>query len=868
MRYLPNVVLLALMFFASTGAAQVPIGETIFIIRDCSTEVTTDCTEEDVEFEAPFVTVNNSGSILVVWQQLMGGPGSIHGRLFDSLGSAQTSYFDIAAIDGVNQSSPSATALSDGTFVVVWESGFEIALGRFDETGVLLPTPEPLVSCEGYHENRKPKVASFSEGFAVVWEGRVGPNYDVLVRQFDNNGHPLDSNCSCVNSPVAVCEDSDSSTGETDPAIVGAPGRFVVSWTKFIMNPNYDILWRVYDGDTPQPGSIQRMASDEYERESDVAHGKDKFIVVWEDGRRFSHTEPPEIESRVLDSLGVPPSESEVVRINVTTSERQVSPEIAIDKCDTSAVTWMHRVSGATDDFRIRFRMFNRDGETSHSADCDPDSPGICTIKDTVNKERSPSVEEVIPGRFVIAWEDSSADAIKMRLVEMDVDADGLPDLDDEARLDEDLDGIPDGCDDCFGDNYAGNSDGDEFCNDRDACIDEDGDGFGTGELQEICPVDNCPMVPNDDQADSDEDGVGDACEEPALALILLDESASMSSLFDEATSKCEKSAEQFAVDLEMFFDRNPVLTDSQANVTAFRSQGFSVTILEPLLVDDGFGSSSDFSAILESYEPMCAGQTPLAESICHGALLLKDKQESLGGTCVNPTSGVGAGLQGTNANCILVVNTDGGENASLGECGGSETVTTDPPFDPGSWQNRVWEVVNESNVRLLVRFWDDSPFTPALPKEAESLKKIGDKTLTDRDFLRKLSLETGGAFQEVENDTEFIPPIIGDDALYLHDGRFRVEGTWSSSQISGTSRALGATSNSSGVLWIFEKDNWEILVKVVDGCMRNGHYWLFFSGATSLDHTITITDMAVSSEKTYVGGQSATIDLEAFPCQ
>ena len=98
-----------------------------------------------------------------------------------------------------------------------------------------------------------------------------------------------------------------------------------------------------------------------------------------------------------------------------------------------------------------------------------------------------------------------------------DSDSDGVsdlcdlcPDTPDPFQEDQDEDGIGDACDPCLWD--SGNDvDGDGLCSDVDPCPyefpnDKDGDGL-------CASVDNCPGVSNPDQADADNDFVGDACD-------------------------------------------------------------------------------------------------------------------------------------------------------------------------------------------------------------------------------------------------------------------------------------------------------------------------------------------------------------------
>lgn len=112
----------------------------------------------------------------------------------------------------------------------------------------------------------------------------------------------------------------------------------------------------------------------------------------------------------------------------------------------------------------------------------------------------------------------------------LDTDNDGVPDSRDNCRLvwnadqrDSDGDGIGNVCDNCP---YVANPDQLDLDGDRigDACDpcrsdpanDADSDGFcaGVGFLPpKLGDHDNCPTTPNPDQADTDRDGAGDACD-------------------------------------------------------------------------------------------------------------------------------------------------------------------------------------------------------------------------------------------------------------------------------------------------------------------------------------------------------------------
>lgn len=109
-------------------------------------------------------------------------------------------------------------------------------------------------------------------------------------------------------------------------------------------------------------------------------------------------------------------------------------------------------------------------------------------------------------------------------------------------------------------------------------------------------------------------------------------------------------------------------------------------------------------------------------------------------------------------------------------------------------------------------------------------------------------------------------------NTLCLNGGRFQVQAQWTDFQgESGlASVASGAVSNSSGVLWFFSPDNWELLVKVLNGCGVNGNYWFFGAASTNVQYTIQAIDTQTGDVKTYtnpLGSPSPAItDTAAFP--
>jgi hypothetical protein len=80
--------------------------------------------------------------------------------------------------------------------------------------------------------------------------------------------------------------------------------------------------------------------------------------------------------------------------------------------------------------------------------------------------------------------------------------------------------------------------------------------------------------------------------------------------------------------------------------------------------------------------------------------------------------------------------------------------------------------------------------------------------------------------------------------ALFLHQGRFQAQATWrDAAGHTGTAHLAAPATDGSGLFWFFSADNWELMVKVIDGCALNNRYWVFAAGTTDVEYHLTVTD-------------------------
>ena len=108
-------------------------------------------------------------------------------------------------------------------------------------------------------------------------------------------------------------------------------------------------------------------------------------------------------------------------------------------------------------------------------------------------------------------------------------------------------------------------------------------------------------------------------------------------------------------------------------------------------------------------------------------------------------------------------------------------------------------------------------------------------------------------------------------ETLCLQDSRYAVTVEWRDGKGgTGSGRVVHAGTNDSGMFSFFDGANWEVLIKVLDGCAANGRVWVFGGSTTDLGYVIRVEDTVTGAVREYrnePGTAAAAItDVAAFP--
>ena len=150
-----------------------------------------------------------------------------------------------------------------------------------------------------------------------------------------------------------------------------------------------------------------------------------------------------------------------------------------------------------------------------------------------------------------------------------------------------------------------------------------------------------------------------------------------------------------------------------------------------------------------------------------------------------------------------------------------------------------------------------DSPAVAAVASSGTGPGESIDRLVTQLDAWRRVS--SPGSTCDGDSAT-----------LCLRDGRFQATLLWESADDSGAGQPVTLT-DETGTFWFFEPDNVEAVVKVLDACDLNGHFWVFAAGITDVATDLQVLDVETSASRSYTNILGTpfvpVLDVEAFEC-
>jgi hypothetical protein len=313
---------------------------------------------------------------------------------------------------------PAAAMDRGGDFVVVWQSGEQdgnasgIFGQRFDALGTLLGE-EFRVNTYTTSEQWFPAVTMEPNGsFVVVWES-VGQYYGgrgIFGQRFGGGGEPLGGEFQVNSFTGGFQLKPDVGTDGT--------GNSLVAWTSDLQDGSATGVFaqRFDSSGAPLGGEFQvNSHTTGYQRYPSLAIGPDGgFVVAWEsvgqDGDRTG------VFGRRFDALGAPLGGD--FQVNTYTTDYQRDPAIDTDLYGNFVVVW---------------ESYRQDGSRSGVFGQRLDASGVRLGEEfqvnahTTEAQRSPSVESLSGGGFVVVWESADQDGNDLGVFGRRFAADGLP---------------------------------------------------------------------------------------------------------------------------------------------------------------------------------------------------------------------------------------------------------------------------------------------------------------------------------------------------------------------------------------------------------------------------------------------------------
>ncbi|KKL49815.1 hypothetical protein LCGC14_2311740, partial [marine sediment metagenome] len=355
----------------------------------------------DVQASSSVASLSNS-QFVVTWESF-GQDGSeygVYGQLFNADGTKSGSEFLVNTYTTGPQRYPSVASLSNGNFIVTWES--------FGQDGDLRGVYGQIFNADGTKSGSEfqvntyitgsqvhPSVASLGiDKFVVTWMslGQDGDGWGIYGQIFNADGTKSGSEFQ-VNTYTA--------DGQMYPSAASlSNGKFVVTWDSYYQDgDDYGVYGQVFNADGTKSGSefLVNTYTTSNQLDPSVARlNNDEFVVTWtsdwQDGSSAG------VYGQIFNADGT--KNGSEFPVNTYTTSPQRYPSVASLSNDKFVVTWTSDWQDGSS-VGVYGQIFNADGTKSGSE---------FPVNTYTGFQWFSSVANLNKGKFVVTWRSDGQD--------------------------------------------------------------------------------------------------------------------------------------------------------------------------------------------------------------------------------------------------------------------------------------------------------------------------------------------------------------------------------------------------------------------------------------------------------------------------
>ncbi|MEY4980123.1 MAG: hypothetical protein RLZZ352_2393, partial [Pseudomonadota bacterium] len=245
-------------------------------------------TTTDSEQLNPVVTALTNGGFVVTWQSYQDDSGyGIYAQRFDANGAKVGTETLVNTTTDGDQHAPAVTALGNGGYVVTWHSyqdgsGWGIYAQHFDASGIKVGT-ETQVNTTTSYDQSGPVITTLSSGdYVITWNSMYqdGSGWGIYAQRFDASGDK-------VGAETLVNTYTGSDQVNTQISAL-SNGGYTVTWQSYQDGNSWDIYSQSYDANGKPVGlytlaggsedSVLQVQSDSFALELDGNAGNDTLV--------------------------------------------------------------------------------------------------------------------------------------------------------------------------------------------------------------------------------------------------------------------------------------------------------------------------------------------------------------------------------------------------------------------------------------------------------------------------------------------------------------------------------------------------------------------------------------------------------------